>query len=129
MYPSPTLRSHGGPRRPNRSVKLLLVGALLVAACSGGERSGTTFGSATTTTLPEADPVVITGDFNNLGLEGTPAILHRSRAATGFLAFQDALDLFAAIYGDVPGADRSVSSRGRETARWRYATSSVSGTS
>mgnify|MGYP001571002866 FL=1 len=95
------------PRRPNRSVKLLLVGALLVAACSGGERSGTTFGSATTTTLPEADPVVITGDFNNLGLEGTPAILHRSRAATGFLAFQDALDLFAAIYGDVPGADRS----------------------
>ncbi|MBU1494925.1 MAG: hypothetical protein KJ956_13285 [Actinobacteria bacterium] len=116
-------------RRLQRFLGPLLVGSLVVAACGGGARDDTTFGSSTTptvptggsvvtsdtlgsegttTTLPGSEAAVITGDFATLGLEGTPAMLHRSRAGNGgLLASQDVLDLFAAIYGDVPGADAS----------------------
>lgn len=87
-----------------------LVMALLAAACGGGsgetnpETSTTASGDTTSTTAgPDSTGDIIEGDSD---LEGTDAALADLREANGYaLPAQAALDLFAAVFGEVPGAD------------------------
>ncbi|HAX81684.1 MAG TPA: hypothetical protein DCY40_03830 [Actinobacteria bacterium] len=76
---------------------------LAVAACGGG--TGTVESSAT---LPPGPTTTIPSDlgFDESADLGTRAGLAAARAANdGVLPAQEAIDLFSAIFGDVPGAD------------------------
>jgi hypothetical protein len=84
--------------------------ALLAAACGGGSgetdpATSTTARGDDTSTTEGPDPAgdIIEGDSD---LEGTDAALADLREANGYaLPAQAALDLFAAVFGEVTGAD------------------------
>ena len=96
----------------------------VAASCAGGSDGGsstgtsgtsTTLGAAATTTIADtttvpaptttvASPQV--GDIASSTLDPTTVALHASRDGNdGLLAVQETVDLFAAVYGPVPGAD------------------------
>jgi len=91
-----------------RRIALLLTAlALAGAACSypAGDDSATTTApsspATTTTTVPPGPQIL-----ESLPEEHDPDPLEVSREAhDGFLGLQEALDLFAAVYGPVPGTD------------------------
>ncbi|HSM02039.1 MAG TPA: hypothetical protein VK960_06340 [Acidimicrobiia bacterium] len=89
-----------------RRIAILLCAlALAGAACSdpaGDESSTTTSAPAGTTTTVPSGPQILEGVPD----EPQPDPLEESRDAhDGFLGPQEALDLFSAVYGPVPGAD------------------------
>jgi hypothetical protein len=82
----------------------------LVAACSGSEPAGptsTAAGGITTTVPLEGPPSGIIEEFDHSANPVLDPLAAAREAGGGLLSTQDALDLFAAVYGDVPGADGS----------------------
>ena len=85
--------------------RLFVVVALVAVSCGGSPSSdtSTTDGSGATTTTTPTDTGFIDADT---GLTGLSADLSAIRIANGgVLPVGDSLDLFAATFGDVPGAD------------------------
>ena len=83
---------------------------LAVAACGGSTGAGdtTTPSVGSGTSAPPRSTTTIARDlgFDESGDLGTRAGLVAARAANdGVLPVQEAIDLFSAIFGDVPGAD------------------------
>jgi hypothetical protein len=102
--------------------------AVVAASCAGGS-DGSTVGTsaattvvtvdtgvtttdagttppATTTTVADQLPDPVIGDTDSFALDPTAAALNASRDGNdGLLPLQETLDVFAAVYGTVPGAD------------------------
>lgn len=94
-------------RTPARGVPVLLTLALIVTACGGDPGSDTTVPGSTATTTPVTTTTVpssIRGEDD--GLSGLDAELAALREANGGrLPLDVSLDLFAGVFGPVPGAD------------------------
>jgi hypothetical protein len=92
------------------SAVVLAVG-LTAAACGGDRGAGTTTttgegpGVTTTTAPPSADGILLT-DFDDPGPVGVASEIAAIREANDYrIPLQESLDLFAAVYGPIPGAD------------------------